>query len=138
MRAMRPHLAVLALLALLGVSVPRAFAQIVAANDASDATLAESASSSSASAAVTREELEAVAVELARLRAEVASLRADLAAIRTPALTPVRTVYDTAGAALAPVAQGAAAQPQVAPEVEMLRTQVDELSQTKVESTSRM
>jgi hypothetical protein len=72
-------------------------------------------------AAVTREELEVVATELARLRAEVAALRDELAAAR---LSPVRAV---------------AVQPeQAAPTVEMLRAQVEEMAQTKVESSSRM
>jgi hypothetical protein len=134
---MRPFPASLALLFALGLaSATPAAAQNQAAND--DGNAPPAGPVSALSAAVTREELETVAAELARLRAEVASLRADLAAIRTPVLTPLKTAHDTAGATLAPAAQGAAAQPQVAPEVEMLRTQVDELSQTKVESTSRM
>ena len=134
---MRPFPASLALLLALGLaSTTPAAAQNQAANDDGSAPPAEPVSA--LVAAVTREELEAVAAELARLRAEVASLRADLAAIRTPVLTPLKTAHDTAGAAVAPAAQGAAAQPQLAPKVEMLRTQVDELSQTKVESASRM
>jgi hypothetical protein len=136
MRAMRHYLAALALLAIVGVSVPRAFAQSRAANDPGDAPALDPVAA--VSEVVTRDELEAVAGELARLRAEVASLRADLAAIRTPGPAPLKTAHETGGAALARAGEQAEAQPQVAPEVEMLRTQVDELSQTKVESTSRM
>jgi hypothetical protein len=77
-------------------------------------------SSPAASAAVTRDDIDAVIVEVARLRAEVTALRHELAAARTPA--PVAT-----------------AQPQqAAPSLEILKSQVDELSQTKVESASKM
>ena len=99
-----------------------------------------------ASGAVSREELEAVANELARLRAEVAALRGELAGVR--GVIAVATPAPGAGTGLvAPpnlltggsAATAAAAQPeQAAPTVDMLRTQVDEMSQTKVESRSRM
>jgi hypothetical protein len=81
---------------------------------------------------VSRDELEVVMTEVARLRAEVAALRGELAAAKVAsAPTPV--------ANLVPVPAAANAQPQqAAPSVEMLRAQVDEMSQTKVESTSRM
>ena len=133
MRAMRPYLAALALLAMIGIFVPRAFAQMRAVNENGDAPPAVAGSSVS-TAAVTREELEVVAGELGRLRAEVASLRAELAEMRTPVMVPMK-VASEAGLA----APDAALQPQQAPpDVAMLRTQIDELSQTKVESASRM
>lgn len=86
--------------------------------------------SSPAASTVTRDDLEAVFTEVARLRAEVTALRGELAVLKTsggasPALT-------AAAPAFAPQPQ------QAAPTVEMLKGQVDELSQTKVESSSRM
>jgi len=73
--------------------------------------------------AVTRDELDAVVGELARLRAEVAALRTELAA---------------GGSGSPGVRLMAANVQQSAPSVEILKTQVDELSQTKVESASKM
>ncbi len=121
-----------------------AFGQGRSGNDADDPAPA----ASSVGAAVSREELEVVATELARLRAEVAALRGELASVRGVAavaasaptgagLVPTPTML--AAASLATSTTAVAAQPeQAAPGVDMLRTQVDEMSQTKVESRSRM
>jgi hypothetical protein len=117
--------------------VPRAVAQPRAANDAAETTSSDS--TPVASAAITREELEAIAAEVARLRAEVVSLRAELTAIRTPMVGPARLASGAAATGPMSAARDGVVQPQPAtPEVELLRTQIDELSQTKVESASRM
>lgn len=76
---------------------------------------------------VTREELTAVAAEVARLRDEIAMLRRDL--------DVARAGRDEARALTTGAAAG---QPPAAPPVELLQAQVEELSQTKVESASRM
>jgi len=101
-----------------------------------------------ASAAVSRVELEVVAAELARLRAEVAALRGELASVRGIVAVSGPVTATPAGPASAPALLAAgsasaatvtAAQPeQAAATVDMLRTQVEEMSQTKVESRSRM
>lgn len=89
-----------------------------------------------AGSAVTRDELEAVAAELVRLRAEVASLRAEVATMRVTTNPPTLITAGPADGAprYLPPTQAA----QDAPALGILRDQVDELSQTKVESASRM
>lgn len=120
-----------------------AFAQGPSGNDPDDPAVPASI----ASAAVSREELEVVATELARLRAEVAALRGELASVRGVAALATPGPGAGTGPGLMPSAPTAAAvatgaadpQPgQAAPGVDMLRTQVEEMSQTKVESRSRM
>jgi hypothetical protein len=75
---------------------------------------------------VTREELDAVIGELARLRAELAALRGELATLKGTSFP-------------GGLAAGAALQAQPpAPSLDILKSQVDELSQTKVESASKM
>lgn len=81
--------------------------------------------SGAAPAGVSRDELDAVVGEVARLRAEVAALRGELAAIRG-------TAPPAAPAAAASLALPAA------PSVERLTTRVDEPSQTTAESPSRV
>lgn len=128
---MRPHFIATALVFGLALLDARPVAaQRLIANDTGGAATG---------GAVTRGEIEAVAVEVARLRAEVASLRGELAAIRTSPGVPPGAVTLAAGQGFAPPTGAAAVPAQPAdPSVELLRTQVDELSQTKVESTSRM
>ena len=128
---MRPHFIVAAVaLGLALLDVPPAAAQRLMANDVAG---------ESATGAVTRGEIEAVAAEVARLRAEVASLRGELAAIRTSSGGAPGAVLLAASHTFAPTGGAAAVQAQPAdPSLELLRTQVDELSQTKVESASRM
>ena len=139
----RPSVVLALWLSLVPASVP-AFAQGASGNDAGDPALP----TAGASAAVSREELEAVATELARLRAEVAALRGELAGVRGIAAVSGPMAGTPAGPATAPALMAAgsvsaaavtATQPeQAAPTVDMLRTQVEEMSQTKVESRSRM
>ena len=116
---MTRHLAVFAA-GLLLVLLPGPALALTGASHVYEAVTA-SAPATDPSAAVTREELEVVTTELARLRAEVAALRDELTAAR-----------------LSPAGSAAAQPQQAAPTVEMLRAQVDEMSQTKVESSSRM
>ncbi|HVG85671.1 MAG TPA: hypothetical protein VM820_14190 [Vicinamibacterales bacterium] len=130
---MRPQPAAsILLVALTLVCVVPASAKTRAASDAADGAPAPVASG-----AVTREEMEVVAAELARLRAEVASLRGEIAALLTPSAASPHRV-NAAGGAMVATAFNSVQPQQAAPSVDMLRTQVDELSQTKVESSSRM
>jgi hypothetical protein len=131
-------------LAIVTAAMP-VFAQRLSGNDADGPAPAPT----TASAAVSREELDVVATELARLRAEVASLRGELASVRgviavatpgpstTTGLTATPSVLTSATASDSAVVTGTQPE-QAAPSVEMLRTQMDEMSQTKVESRSRM
>jgi hypothetical protein len=87
---------------------------------------------------VSREELQAVTSELARLRAEVAALRGEVSALRH-AGAPVVAVPAVLRAGYTPPPAPLPVQPeQPDPAVEMLRTQVAELAQTRIESRSRM
>jgi hypothetical protein len=107
---------------------------ILAQTGADDEGLGTTGSGAVATA-VTRDDLEAIAGEIARLRAEVAALRGELSAIKGATIVPP----EDAAAAFAAPSAAATFQPQPAvPSVEMLKTQVDELSQTKVESASKM
>lgn len=100
-----------------------------------DAAPGPPASAPTGAETVTREEMAAVAAELARLRAEVATLRGEIAEIRAGS----SAVPFPAGSAVVSDAAARYAPPaQEAPSMEILRAQVDELSQTKVESASRM
>lgn len=130
---MRPSLAASALLLALIIATPSRAQTLPGNHDDGGST----ASPVSASSAVTREELESVAAEVSRLRAEVAALKGELAEIRG-AGTPVAVRALGVDVATLGTARDGAGQEQAAPSVEMLRTQVDELSQTKVESASRM
>jgi hypothetical protein len=117
------------------VSLP-AFAQKRAGDGAAElASGLDTSAGSSVGTAVTRGELEVVAAEIARLRAEVAVLRGELATVKAGA-APMST---TALAPSLPTPVSSQAQPeQAAPGVDMLRAQVEELAQTKVESQSKM
>jgi hypothetical protein len=131
MRAMRPPVIAAALVVVLALlDAPPAGAQRLAPHDVGAAA---------GTAAVTRGEVEAVAAELARLRAEVASLRGEIAALHTASGRSPAAVTLTASHGFVPTAGAAVVQaPPADPSVDLLRTQVDELSQTKVESASRM
>ncbi|MEZ5285815.1 MAG: hypothetical protein R2712_13615 [Vicinamibacterales bacterium] len=83
---------------------------------------------------VTRDEIASVVAELARLRGEVDALRGELRRLRDG-----RERADGVAVTPGPAAAAAASQPQpVDPGLDMLRTQVEELAQTRVETQSRM
>lgn len=91
------------------------------ARGAADSEVAGPPEARAAAAAVTRDAIDAVIAEVARLRSEVASLRTELAAVKAAGAAP------------------AVSQPeQAAPGIDMLRAQVEELAQTRVETQSRM
>lgn len=108
----------------------RAVVPVAAQSGPADAASDEARSAPSSAATVTRNELEAVAAELSRLRAEVAQLRGQLTAMSAPSPLDVPARLS--------VSQTPGQPEQAAPSVEMIRAQVAELSQTKVESSSRM
>jgi hypothetical protein len=139
MPGMRPHLAVASFAFAFAVASAAAAQGPIGNHEADDGVT----STARMNSAVTREDLAVITAEISRLRAEVAALRSELAEVkrprdqnlgtsepedpRTPEPQNLRTAY------------GPAFQPeQAAPGVEMLRTQVEELAQTKVESQSKM
>jgi len=134
----RPLRLVAACVALATLSAP-AFAQTRPGNAAAEwASSLETAGDASLGTAVTRGELEVVAAEIARLRAEVAALRGELAAVRSGVAPAPITAPAPASAPIFASARSQTQPEQAAPGVEMLRTQVEELAQTKVESQSKM
>jgi len=114
-----------------------ALAQFIADAGSSVANTAATSTSTS----VTRDELETVAAEIAKLRAEVAALRGELSYLRAgaaPPPPPSLALPETATSSAAYQGSPGMQPEQAPPSVDMLRTQVDEMSQTKVESRSRM
>lgn len=154
MPGMRPYLAVASLALALAAASPAPAQDSIGNHEAPDRT-----TSTTRVSTVTRDDLEAVVAEVARLRAEVAALRGELAEARRPPAERLSTEEpgNPRTAEREPpgipesenlrspepqhlrTAYASAFQPeQAAPALEMLRTQVEELAQTRVESQSKM